>query len=151
MYFKKKAVRLISNKDHNLFTIFVLPGNPVTYWHIDTFTKVPCDPLFKKHEILKISDIFKLATLRFVYNSLNKTNPTQFHSYYQFPNYQLNTAASRNKNITTPMVRTVTYGLKSLKYTGCILWNALPNIIRNTSSLISFSKSVKLHLLNKYN
>ena len=72
---QKKAVRLILNKHRNIQTIFELPhstmrlildnnnsviidlpNDPVMYWYVDTFTKVPSDPLFKALGILKIHD-----------------------------------------------------------------------------------------------
>ena len=95
------------------------------YWYVDTYNKVPSDPLFKDCGILKVDGIYKLSTLNFVYESLNKLNPNQLNTYFNFPSDALNTAANRDKNLDPPMVRTVTYGLKALKYAGCILWNDL--------------------------
>ena len=101
--------------------------------------------------ILKVHDIYKLTTLKFVYESLNKLNPDQFHTYYNYPTGITNTAANRDKNLDTPMVRTVTYGLKALKYSGCILWNNLPMDKRNAISKNVFNFSVKNHMINSYN
>ena len=36
---QKKAIRLICNEHNNIQTTFLLPGNPDTYWYIDTFKK----------------------------------------------------------------------------------------------------------------
>ena len=109
---QKKAVRLILNKHRNIQTIFELPrstvrlilhndnnilidlpNDPVMYWYVDTFVKVPSDPLFKKLGILKVHDIYNLTTIKFVYESLNKLNPNQFHTYYNYPTGIQNTAA----------------------------------------------------------
>ena len=49
------------------------------------------------------------------------------------------------------MVRTVTYGLKSLKYAGCILWNNIPMDIRNAVSKNVFNYMTKTHMINSYN
>ena len=38
-------------------------------------------PLFKELEILTISEVFKLETSKFVFESLNHTNPRQFHDF----------------------------------------------------------------------
>ena len=70
---------------NNIHTSFKLPGDPDTYWSIDTFIKVSSEPLFKKLKILKVKDIYKMNTLNFVYDSLTKSNPDQFHSYYKYP------------------------------------------------------------------
>jgi hypothetical protein len=75
-----RTVRLILNNNTNNNILFDIPSDPVTYWYIDTFVKVPSDPIFKELGILKIDDIYKLITLQFVYESLNKLNPIQFHS-----------------------------------------------------------------------
>ena len=147
---QKKAVRLILNKQRNIHTTFELPGDPVMYWYVDTFIKVPSDPLFKELGILKVQDIFKMTTLNFVYDSLNKLNPNQFHLYYHYPTNIHNTAANRDNNLDLPMVRTTIYGLKSIKYTGCMLWNNLPIDKRKGTSKKSFSKMIKNHMISTY-
>ena len=85
-----------------------------------------------------------------MYDSLRKLNPQQFHDYFHYPANNYNTAANRRGNLDTPLVRTVTYGLKSIKYTGCILWNDLPNAIRISISKKVFTKSVKKHVVLNY-
>ena len=147
---QKKAIRLIANKDRNIQITFELPGDPATFWYFDTFRKVPCDPIFKELEILKLQDIYNLTTLTFVYESLNNLNPEQFHSYYRYPYHTRNTAANRNNNLDTPMVRTTTYGLKSIKYAGCILWNNLTNSEKTSVSKNIFKKSMKNRFINSY-
>ena len=47
------------------------------------------------------------------------------------------------------MVRTETYGGKSIKYKGCSLWNHLPMAERNASKK-SFTKLVKKHFISTY-
>ena len=148
---QKKAVRIICNKDTNVHASFKLTGTPDTYWLYDTFIKESSSPLFNDLGILKIYDIFNLVISNFVYDSLNKCNPAQFHSYFQYPtNSLVNTAANRKGNLNTPQVRTVTYGLKSIKYIGCIQWNKLPDVIKKSLSKKIFTKAVKKHFLEKY-
>ena len=147
---QKRAVRLIINKERNIHTIFELHGDPVTYWYVDTFAKVPSDPIFKELGILKIHDIFKLTTLNFVFDCINKLNPEQFHSYYRYPVNICNTAANRDNHLDPPMVRTVKYGLKSIKFIGCILWNGLSMGVRNAINRKLFTKSVKNQFISTY-
>ena len=147
---QKKAIRIISNKDKNIHTEFRLPGNPDTYWLIDTFKKEHSSPIFNELNILKIYDICNTITLNFVYDSLNKNKPLQFHEYFHYPLNNYNTVANRKGNLDTPQVRTVTYGIKSIKYTGCILWNNLPETVRNSPSKKEFTKLVKKHFINLY-
>jgi len=147
---QKKAVRIIVNKDHYIQSIFELPGDPVTYWIVDSFEKEHSSPIFNELNILKMHDIFNASILNFVYDSIKKLNPHQFHDYFHYPANTYNTAANRRGNLNTPVVRTVTYGLKSIKYTGCMLWNELPDAIRNSLSKKVFNKAVKKHLISKY-
>ena len=56
---QKKAVRIISNKDNYIATIFKLPGELDICWRIDTFIKEPSAPLFKNLKILTIHDIIQ--------------------------------------------------------------------------------------------
>ena len=72
------------------------------YWYVDSFLKVPSDPLFKKLGILKVHDIYNLTTIKFVYESLNKLNPNQFHTYYNYSTCLHNTAANRDDNLDPP-------------------------------------------------
>ena len=102
---QKKAVRIIANKDNYIQSLFELPGHlgqPITYWLVDTFEKEHSSPIFNNLNILKIHDIFKVAILNFVYDSLRKLNPAQFHEYFHLPANNLNTAANRRGNLNTP-------------------------------------------------
>ena len=149
---QKKAIRLILNKERNIHILYELPGDPATYWYIDSFMKVPTGPLFKQLQILKIADIYKSATLNFVYDSIHKLNPVQFHNYYQFSEYiEHNTSTIRQNNLNIPMVRTTNYGLKSIQYSGCILWNALP-LSEKTKKISkkTFVKRIKNYFIGKY-
>ena len=78
---QKKALRLIMNKHRNITTIFQLPSftarqiinenqsilvdvGPMSQWYVDTFVKVPSDPIFKKLKIkCKICISFLLLNL----------------------------------------------------------------------------------------
>ena len=41
------------------------------------------DPLFLSLGFLKVHDLFKLKIATFIYKSLNKQNPTNFHSWFK--------------------------------------------------------------------
>ena len=100
--------------------------------------------------MLKVTDLYKLCTLKFVYDSLNKLNPVQFHTYYNYPLHNYNTDAMRNLNLNLPKIRTSTYGLKSLKYTGCMLWNNLSFAEKNIKSKQVFSRILKKRMTDTY-
>ena len=90
------------------------------------------------------------CTLKFVYDSLNKLNPVQFHTYYNYPIHNYNTDAMRNLNLNLPTIWISTYGLKSLKYTGCMLWNNLSFADRSVKSKNVFSRILKNHMTDAY-
>ena len=133
---QKKAVRIILNK---------------TGFIANSFAREHSAPLFKELELLNIYDIYKVETLKFVYDSHHKNNPPQFHTFYSYPTNQTSTAANRESNLNTPQVRTSTYGLKSLKYTGVMLWNDLSAKLRILPSKKCFGKAVKKRFLEHYN
>ena len=85
----------------------------------------------------------------FTYDSLKKTNPSQFPNYFHYQT-TTNTAANRQGDLAIPQVRTTTYGLKSIKYTGSLIWNNLPNHTKQLPSKKIFNKAVKKHFVNSY-
>ena len=48
------------------------------------------------------------------------------------------------------MVRTTNYGLKQLKANGPRIWNSLPTNIKNATTLLTFTKSLKVHYSSHY-
>ena len=132
---QKKVVRIIKDKNNFIG---------------DSYAKEHSGPLFKDLELLTVFDVFKCETLKFVYQSLKKINPPQFHSFYSYPTTTHDTAAVRNRDLNTPSVRTSTYGLKSLKYVGTLLWNSISNSLRNAPSKMSFARSVKKSFYDLY-
>ena len=83
-------------------------------------------PLFKELEILTIFDVFKVETPKFVFESLNRINPPQFHGLFTYPSNTRNTANNRNKNLFIPQARTKHYGLNSINNIGARTWNNIP-------------------------
>ena len=133
---QKKAVRIIVKKNCTI--------------HDDTFERHHSAPIFKDLGILHIRDIFVVEALKFVYDSLKKLNPPQFHDYYKFPTAcHINTVAIRNNNLVFPRARTTTYGLKSLKYCGVSIWNGLDVNLRTKSRMYIIDK-VKKSILERY-
>ena len=83
-------------------------------------------PLFKELEILTIFDVFKVETFKFVFGSLNCTNPPQFHGLFTYPSNTQNKTNNRNKNLFIPQARTKHYGLNSINNIGACTWNDIP-------------------------
>ena len=116
------------------------------------------EPLFHELNFLKVYDIFKLKVSKFIYNCLNKLNPTNFHSWFKLTlqTHRYNTRSKfidiensiTTNNLFIPTSRTTHYGLKSLKVQGPKIWNILPPLIRNNTSPKCFIKELKKYLIS---
>ena len=113
----------------------------------------PSLPIFKDLKLLKLSDIFELRLLTFVFDSVNKTSPECFHNFFVFNSsvHQYCTRQASQRDLYLTRQNSLQYGLKSLRYLGAKLWNTLPAEPRNTPSKISFKAKLKTYLLNKVN
>ena len=49
-----------------------------------------------------------------------------------------------------PTARTSNYGMKLLKVTGLRIWNALPNSIKDMTSLHAFLKKLEVYYISEY-
>ena len=127
----------------------------------EDFSLPSTDPLFRKMEIHKIHDVFKLKVSKFIFNCLNKTNPVQFHNWYLLTS-QVHLHNTRSKYVDIdnaistrtlfiPTARTTYYGLKSLKVQGTKIWNQLPATLRIYDSFYSFNKEIKRIFIDSYN
>ena len=116
------------------------------------------DPLFLKLGFLKVHNIFRLKIAKFIHNSLNKHNPTIFHSWFKLTT-QTHTHNTRSKyidivglrtsnNLFIPTARTSHYGLKLLKVQGPKIWNVIPPTIRNNTSTQCFIKELRTYLMS---
>ena len=95
---QKKAVRAIS---HEHFVSHTLP-------------------IFKNLKLLRLQDIFRVKILSFVYESLNKINPSCFHDFFSLNSriHQHFTRQSHHGNVFLTQKNSLQYGLKSICYLG---------------------------------
>lgn len=149
---QKKAVRMMTFNDQ-------IPQIPGPLYN--------SNPLFYELKILKIDDIFNYHVCKFVYSCLSYSSPYIFHDWYQinsrFHNYNTtsNTVITMNNNFVinsivetnllhTRYSRLVHYGGKTLKVSGPLYWNMLPENIRNSQSIFSFKNKLKSYFINQY-
>ena len=113
----------------------------------------PSLPIFNDLKLLKLSEIFELRLLTFVFDSVNKTSPSCFHDFFLFSSsvHQYYTRHASQGDLYMSRKNSLQYGLKSIRYLGAKLWNTLPVEIRNAPSKISFKTRLKIHLLEKVN
>ena len=106
---QKRIVRLLSISDIRL----------------SDYSFPPSTPLFFKEKLLKVQDIFKIRIAKFIYTSLNKTSPANFHLWFKLT-IQVHNHNTRSQyidienyiltnNLFIPIARTSHYSLKLIK------------------------------------
>ena len=80
-------------------------------------------PIFKDLKLLKITDIFKLRLLSFVYEASNMLAPDCFHDFFSLNSsvHCYSTRQSKCGDLFLAKINAVQYGLKSIRYLGAKL------------------------------
>ena len=114
----------------------------------DDFSFPPSDPMFIELKIMKIQNIYRSKLLLFVFKSIYNVLPNSFCNWFHWVdsihNYQTRFS---HRNLYLPRVRTLHYGLKSIKYEGPKSWNNLPHDLKSLSEIFVFSKKLKEFLI----
>ncbi len=125
-------------------------------------------PLFKKTEILKLEDIYKLNIAKFVYMTLCGESPFIFSDWFVYisdiHSYATTSSSTISKthyfdsgtvfptfSLYTPKSKLVNYGDKLIKVSGPTIWNSLPPYIQEASSIHTFKTHIRKYFLEKYN
>ena len=125
------------------------------------------DPLFKKLEILKFRDIYKLHVGKFIFSCLSHLTPPMFWNWFtintdvhnyattsnttiiQYDYFDVGTV-SQNLTLHRKACKKESYGAKMVQVLGPVLWNDLPGCIRDSDSIQIFKKSLIKLLLSGY-
>ena len=130
--FQNKAIRIISFADFK-----------------DSST-----PLYHKLNILKLEDHVNLQNFLFVHNSLNGSLPFPLLDCFEVASDTFNSRGSLQSKIVLPKVRTVNYGLNSIRYRSASFWNLMvskfPKEKFNDQSKYSCKKVLSKHLIDGY-
>jgi hypothetical protein len=128
---QKRAIRVVTCSKYNMHT----------------------EPLLKNLKILKASDIFKLAKLKFYHKFVNNKHPLYLQKLPLQPNTTIHRHNTRSsKNIHRNRV-SHSYATQSISYNIPIAINEQPDLIKDkflTHSLNGFSLYVKQYLISKY-
>ena len=104
------------------------------------------NPLFKSSKIIKLFDVYKLEALKFVKQQLQLNNPViKFNRTNTVHDHN----TRRNQNLRPPLPRTE-LERRFVKYCGCLLYNDLPNNIKDIANKDTFKINVKKNILNTY-
>ena len=114
---QKRAVRLISNSQYLAHT----------------------NPLFRRHNILKLCDIYKLNVATYFHkNKLYK----YFNSAQSYD--------TRSSNNLVPTFQSTTVTQQSINYIGPMIWEKIPNDIRSLNCLNSSKRATRSYYISKY-
>ena len=108
------------------------------------------DNLYKKFQVLKLSDLSKLEYAKFMYKFENNSLPIFFNNYFTKLDsiHSYNTRQKKQNRYFFPRFST-NFGKNTLHYLGLQTWSKIPPEIKNLS-YIGFKKKLKKHLLNAY-
>ena len=107
--------------------------------------------------MLKVSDIYKYQVSKLIFKCINKMAPVNFHNWFKINHERHGYSTRLNININAGIkinnlfihsVRTTNYCLKQLKSSGYRIWNVLPTMLKNITSLHVFLKKLKFHYMD---
>ena len=104
-------------------------------------------PLYDELNLHRLDDIYKLEVLKCMFSFKKKIPPSCFKDYFTIPSeiHKHPTRFACDDNWAVNFHCTKSTSQKSIKFTGCKLWNDLPSefkFIRELSAK-SFSKKIK--------
>ena len=129
---QKKAIRIITNSKYNAHT----------------------EAIFKELNLLKLTDLFKLNKLKFLYKLQNKSLPEYFCEHFKITlNRDVHEYNTRRKNNAHVIRKNREIAKKSLRNDLANLFNITPHNIKdkiNTHCLTGFTIYIRNILLDQY-
>ena len=127
---QKKAVRLITFSDYQSHS----------------------EPIFKFLNLIKFTDTIKFQTIKFIFQWKNSLLPLSFDNFFETIKeiHTYNTRQASNDNIYLERRNTDQYGKRTIKFAGAILWNSIPNDLKNCTSITTFKRKLKVYLIDSY-
>ena len=118
----------------------------ITFSHFQSHTS----PIFKKLNLLKLSDIVKLHTILFMHQYYNDRLPKAFNDFFSLVKHKhrYNTRHASKITYTLPLIRT-NHGLHSLRFYGPKLWNSVDEELK-TLSVSSIKSKLQLRFISEY-
>ena len=101
----------------------------------------------KENEILSIKKLFKFETANFMYRPFNNLLPSVFGHILDQSILKNNTRKARNGSNVFPNYCRLNLTKHSFKYKGPLMWNKIPNSIKNITPIKGFHRALKTFLL----
>ena len=131
--------------------VFLLQKRVVREISCAHFT-APSSPIFSDLKILKLHDLFQLKLFCFVYDCINRTSPSCFHSFFDLVEsvHQYGTRQVTKNDIFLTWKNTLQYGIRSVRYCGDKCWNEIPVDIKRSPSANIFRQKLKAFLFQNH-
>ena len=107
-------------------------------------------PLFKQVNALTIYDIHRMHKAIFMYKFINNNLPINFNDLF-LKNEAFHNYGTRTFSNLRPCHFKTNLGMNTIPRQGPILWNGIPENIKNTPTLVQFKKGYKKYLVSSYN
>ena len=114
------------------------------------FGRIDIEPLYDCLQILNIKSIFSLETGKFLYKEKRNLMPVKIGDYFS----SSNATTTSSYNLRSNRDPELSYRLsstqeKSIRSRGQLVWNEIPDNIRNSPSFLSFKYHFKEYLLHQ--
>ena len=108
-------------------------------------------PIYRRQQVLKINDLYKLETAKFMHQFSDKSLPASFEKYFTCTTFVHchSTRTSEHNDYFLPHFSTSRLQ-RSIRFSGVKIWNSIPCKFKNLF-LKKFISEYKLHLINQYN
>ena len=101
----------------------------------------------KENEILSIEKLFKFETANFMYRHFNNLLPSVFGHTLDQSILKNSTRKTRNGSNVFPKYCRLNLTKQSFKYKGSLMWNKIPDSIKNITPIKGFHRALKTFLL----
>ena len=112
-----KAIKVVFNSDDGYGELFQM-GNEITIQQKDLHA-LTCE----------------------VFKSLNNSKPEFMWSYFTFKNITYNTR--NGPLLKLPNAKSTYYGINSVRFRACLLWNGLPQSVKHSESILKLKRKLK--------
>ena len=99
------------------------------------------DELLRNNNEVSIHQSHLRALICEVFKSLNNLNPEFMWSYFVFKNITYN--IRKGPLLRLPAAKSTSYGINSVLFRACLLWNSLPQSIKYSESIVELKTKMK--------
>ena len=99
------------------------------------------DELLRNNNEVSIHQSHLRALICEVFKSLNNLNPEFMWSYFVFKNITYN--IRKGPLLRLPAAKSTSYGINSVLFRACLLWNSLPQSVKYSESIVESKTKMK--------